>query len=112
MSDEDFDVEHFRVEVAQRHDHVRVSPVGEVDMSTADEVRAEVDRVREAGFTSVVLDLRSTLFMDSTGLRLVLDLDTAARDGGWELAIVPGPRSVQRVFEVTRAVDRLRFVEP
>jgi len=48
-----------------------------------------------------VLDLRGLTFMDSTGLRLVIRWHTAARDQGFQFAIVPGPDVVQRVFRLT-----------
>ena len=43
--------------------------------------------------------------MDSTGLRLVIRWDTAAREDGFEFAIVPGPEVVQRVFRLTGMDD-------
>ena len=64
---------------SRARDSVRVAPVGELDIATVDKLRAEVDRLRESGFTKLVLDLRGVRFLDSTGLRLVLELDAAAK---------------------------------
>ena len=64
--------EPFRIDVEPERESVRVAPVGELDIATVEKLRAEVDRLREAGFTDLVLDLRGVRFLDSTGLRLVL----------------------------------------
>jgi anti-sigma B factor antagonist len=59
-----------------------------------------------------VLDMRALTFMDSTGLRLVIRWDTAAREEGFEFAIVPGTEVVQRVFRLTGMDEHLRIAEP
>ena len=50
--------EPFRIDVEPERDSVRVAPVGELDIATVEKLRAEVDRLRESGFTDLVLDLR------------------------------------------------------
>ena len=39
--------------------------------------------------------------MDSSGLRILLDLRTDAMRDGHHPALQPGPRAVQRIFEPT-----------
>ena len=104
--------EPFRIDVEPTRDSVRVAPVGELDIATVDKLRAEVDRMRDSGFSKLVVDLRGVRFLDSTGLRLVLELDQAATDAGHELQIIRGSDVVQRIFEVTQVSDRLHFVDP
>ena len=58
---------------------MRVAPFGELDIATVDKLQAEVSQLLETGFAKIVLDLRGVRFLDSTGLRLVLELDAAAR---------------------------------
>lgn len=80
---------------------VVVAPVGEIDLATVDELAQALDAAREeAG--SVVLDLREVTFMDSAGLRLVLE---ASRAGG-AFAVVRGPREVQRLFDLVGLDER------
>ena len=67
--------EPFRVDVEPARESVRVAPVGELDIATVDKLQAEVARLLETGFEKIVLDLRGVRFLDSTGLRLVLELD-------------------------------------
>jgi anti-sigma B factor antagonist len=104
--------EPFRIDVEPARDSVRVAPVGELDIATVDKLRAEIARLRESGFADVVLDLRGVRFLDSTGLRLILELDAAARESGQQLRLIRGSAVVQRIFEVTQVSERLHFVEP
>lgn len=105
------DVDQFRVEIAPDRDVVRVSPVGEIDMSTAGELAAEMQELRRSGFACVVLDLRGATFIDSTGLHVILEEHAAAKANGGDFAILPGPPAVQRIFDVTGLEASLPFVD-
>ncbi len=96
----------FRCDVAHDGDVVRITLAGELDLSTA----PEVEPVLRAGVRQRVLDLSRVTFMDSSGLRLILAAHVAARRDGAVLEIVPGPPSVQRVFQICGVEDELRFV--
>jgi anti-sigma B factor antagonist len=104
--------EPFRCEIARDGDTVWVRPQGELDIDTAPELEQELATVRGNGSPRLVLDLRRLTFMDSTGLRLVLRWDAAARDEGFEFAIVPGSEVVQRVIQLTGMEDHLTVTEP
>lgn len=85
---------------------------GELDVSGAELLEHEMERVTtDFEVATVVLDLRGLSFMDSTGLRLMVLADGRARAAGRELALVRGRPDVQRVFEITRMDERLRFVD-
>ena len=72
----------------------------------------ELDRLgAETGLGTVVLDLRGLEFIDSSGLRLVVLADMQAREAGRRFALVRGPETVHRVFEITRMSERLDFVD-
>jgi anti-sigma B factor antagonist len=101
----------FQVDAQAEPRGMRVRPTGEIDLATVGRVRRKIDQCVAGGCELLVLDLRGVTFMDSTGLHLVLDAHAAARREGWELLVVEGPDSVQRVFEVTGLRDRLPFVE-
>ena len=98
-----------RCEVIPQRDEVRVRPVGALDLSTENVLEDQLTELRGAGFRRLVLDLGELSFIDSTGLRLVLRWDAEARKDGFELRLIPGPRTVQRVFELTGTIDRLPF---
>lgn len=91
----------FECDVSRDGDTVRVSPIGELDISTISTVEECVDQALSNGEARLVLDLSGLEFMASTGLRLVLQLVRRAETGELELSVVPGPPPVQRVFELT-----------
>lgn len=101
--------EKFRVENTLDGDVVRVVPRGELDLASADVLQDRIGEVLDAGYRDVVLDLRGLTFMDSTGVRLVLELDALARRDGLDLALIQGPPAVARVFEIASLTQRLPF---
>ena len=60
----------------------------------------------------MTLDLSRLDFIDSTGLRLILDRDAEARRDGFTLALIPGPPAVERIFELTKTRTHLPFINP
>jgi anti-sigma B factor antagonist len=91
---------------------VRVILQGELDLAGAQQMEERMVAIDEEGPARVVIDLGGLAFIDSTGLRLLLQADTRARARGYELFLRPGAPAVQRVFEVTGALDVLRFESP
>jgi len=87
---------------------------GELDMASAPVLHAAVTRIRQKGSAgaSVTLDLSDLIFVDSTGLaEIILTSQLCDRDG-YELSVIPGPRAVQRLFELTGLIDALPFTKP
>ena len=101
----------FRVELAHARGSVRVCPVGELDLATIGQLRAQLDEVMAAGAGDVILDLRETTFLDSTGLHLTVAVDAQATRNGIDFTIIPGPPPVHRVFEAMGLGERLPFVQ-
>src|SRR6058998_3138170 len=87
-----------------------VAPRGEIDLATVDLLRDAVERALQPG-EDVVLDLREVGFMDTSGLRYVLELNDRAEREAFSLRVVRGPRAVQRVFEVSGLERGLPFVD-
>jgi anti-sigma B factor antagonist len=88
---------------------VSISLAGELDLAGKRQLEECLTAAEQEGPARVVVDLERLRFIDSTGLRLLLQADTRARERGYELTLRPGEPSVQRVFEVTGALDVLRF---
>ena len=86
--------------------------VGELDVARASEAYKRLLGLDLRGGTELVLDLRGLTFMDSTGLRLVIRWDTAAREGGFRFSVVPGEEVVQRVFRLTGMDQHLTLADP
>jgi anti-sigma B factor antagonist len=83
---------------------------GEFDISAVAAVQTEFVAVEEERPPRLVVDLRSLDFIDSSGLRFLLDADLRARREGRQLAIIPGPERVHRVFRVALLDKRLEFI--
>jgi anti-sigma B factor antagonist len=102
----------FSCEVHRNDGSGWVRPAGDLDLDTVHRVESALAELRGEGCRSLVLDLRELTFMDSTGLRLVIRWHTAARDEGFEFAVVPGTDVVQRVFRLTGMDAHLMMAEP
>jgi anti-sigma B factor antagonist len=87
-----------------------VSPRGEIDMATIGLLKDAIAAERAQG-DDLVIDLRGVSFMDSSGLRYVLELNRLAEQEGFALRVVRGPVAVQRVFEVSGIQSLLAFVD-
>jgi len=82
---------------------------GELDIASADQLEAMVRRICGKATSEVVLDLRGLTFIDSSGLLAILAAGEICEEHGHEFVLVPGPRNVQRVFELTRLAETLPF---
>lgn len=91
----------FCVDVVPGDGEIVVEATGELDLQSADVLEREVSRLRDDGHDRIVVDLRGVQFIDSTGLRLLIGLHRAAQREGHSLSLVPGPRPVHRIFELT-----------
>jgi anti-anti-sigma factor len=88
-----------------------VAPTGDLDLSGAAPLEAELGRLlAEPGLDAVVLDLRGLAFLDSSGLRVVVVAQLRAREARRRFALVRGTETVHRVFEITRMAERLEWV--
>jgi anti-sigma B factor antagonist len=102
--------EPFRLEERRNGDRTVLAVHGELDLATVDGVRARLDAL-QAERRPVVLDLDGLAFMDSTGIRLVLQAAQDAERVGWDFRVTRGSRPVRRVFEAAAIHDRLPYTE-
>jgi anti-anti-sigma factor len=99
------------IQVEENDGMAIVALSGELDISAVGRVEEELRQAEAKAPQVVVLDLRGLTFMDSSGLRLVLEADMRARREARRFAIVPGPESVHRVFLIALLDKRLEFVD-
>ena len=98
----------FSVTRRRAGDAVVVVPAGEIDLATVDALEAEIGAAAAEPHTEIVLDLRSTTFLDSTAIRLVVQL---ARDLGAAFGVVRGRGEVARVFDLVGLDGRVRMLD-
>ena len=96
------------VEAVEEARLIRVA--GELDASTAKDLRAHVGAARHERAT-LLLDLADVKFIDSSGLRVLLDASRAAADTGWSFFIVRPSSMVQRLIALTGSASELALVE-
>jgi anti-sigma B factor antagonist len=104
------DDEDFRVGRRLEDGVAVVAPEGDIDLRTAPAVRSELEAARGEA-ACVVLDLRLVEFMDSSGIRLLVEAQLAADRDGASFAVVRGPAPVQRLFELAGLDGRLTLVD-
>ncbi|HEY5193907.1 MAG TPA: STAS domain-containing protein [Solirubrobacteraceae bacterium] len=89
------------------------SIVGELDLSTIKVLARHVDTKLGENPTTLTLDLTDLTFMDSTGLRLLIDLHNRSRREGWKLTLIPSKHeAANTVFRLTGADTALPFEGP
>jgi anti-sigma B factor antagonist len=73
---------------------------GEIDMATVGPLNAELLELAAAG-TPLMVDLSGIVFVDSTGLRLLIGVDREMARSGLRLVIRRPSEPVRRLLEVT-----------
>ena len=90
-------------------DHV-IALAGELDLNDAGRFADEILQAERTDAKRIVLDLSELEFIDTSGVRLIIEADARSRENGHRLRIVPGSRAVRRVFEIVGLNDRLAFI--
>jgi anti-anti-sigma factor len=99
-------------ETQEHGDTVTVSLLGDLDISNAASLEAELERLESREPSLLVLDFRNAGFVDSTGLSLILNADARARKAGRRVQIVSGAAGVlERLLKTIGLYDRLDVVQ-
>jgi len=78
-----------------------VSVQGEVDLATAPDLESFIVQALDDGSSAIVLDLEAMSFIDSSGLRALVNVSRAAHSRGISLTLRNVPRHAQRVLDLT-----------
>jgi anti-sigma B factor antagonist len=89
-----------------------IEVAGELDLAGVPVLGYAVRNLKLTTAGHAVLDLRDLTFIDAAGLNAVVDLYAECLGIPTALTIIPGPRNVQRLFELTRLDRLLPFSEP
>ncbi len=97
-------------EIAPTESEVILALSGELDMSTIDALAGHVDTHLQRPVQFLTLDLQDLAFMDSTGLRLLIELNERAQHENWRLKLIaPRHEAALRVLQITGADTALPF---
>src|SRR5205823_4523124 len=95
------------VDLAMRHGIPVLQLVGELDARSTGEVKAALEGIRARSFPRVLLDMEHVTYVDSAGLRTVLEAVKAFATAGRRLELLaPGP-AVQHILRITRVADQV-----
>ena len=90
-----------QVAVSGAEPEYEVRLLGELDMSTAPQLRDELLRLVSGGATMVTVDLSELAFVDSTGLSVLITGLKRLRQQGGEMALRSPTPGTRRVLEIT-----------
>ena len=99
------------IEEIEAGEHRTLRLAGELDMTSAATLEAAVSRACSGSARSITLDLSGLSFIDSSGLAVIIHTSGLCSNRGCAFQLVPGPRAVQRLFELTGLDGVLPFVE-
>jgi anti-sigma B factor antagonist len=95
----------FRVTMTGTADRAEVSLEGELDLSTAPQLRERLVALAEQDETDIVLDLTRLNFVDSTGLSVLVMAFNRSRAAGGSITLRNPSASVLRILEITGLVS-------
>lgn len=99
-----------RVSVRERGGTTVVEVAGELDVSTAGELReAFVESIPETEPCNLCLDIRNLTFLSSVGIGLIVSACKRVRAQGGSFSAVCGQSSARRVLEISGLPDYLQL---
>lgn len=98
--------EDFTIRESRSDDVAVLALRGDLDLASADSVTARLHRHRDAG-QPVILDLDALEFIDSSGLRVILQAVEDSRREGWSFRVTEGSAPVRRLLEAAGLTGRL-----
>jgi anti-sigma B factor antagonist len=102
----------FSIQEQVDEDRYTLVLAGELDLASAPTLEAATKRLCAEGASEIVLDLGGLAFIDSTGLRTILSSMSLCEEHLCNFWLIPGPKAIQRLFELAGLLERLPFREP
>lgn len=98
------------VGVYEEADATVVAVAGELDILTAPRLAGRLDEVIRRTAADIVVDLRDTAFIDSSGLHILLNTVRRMTRQSRGFAVICGPGPVRRLIERARLIETLGVV--
>jgi anti-sigma B factor antagonist len=90
----------------------QVRPVGEIDMQTWESFAAELDTALASGAPYIELCFDNVTFLDSSGIRVIVECANNAKDNGVEIHVSGASGEVQRVLEISGILGSIVYETP
>jgi anti-anti-sigma factor len=101
----------FQLHVNPRGKTALMQVAGEFDLSAKKKFEAALAEVASTKPDEVILDLRDVSFIDSTGLRMILEAWNQSRRAGFDFAVLQASGQVERIFRETGLDQALPIIE-
>ncbi|MDP9188800.1 MAG: STAS domain-containing protein [Actinomycetota bacterium] len=88
-----------------------VSVSGELDFATSGCFDEELQKARRTDAPRIILDLCALQFIDSAGLRVLVQAEIASREESQGLFLTRGAHQVERMLEITGVRKKFRFLD-
>lgn len=99
------------MDIDREGDVYTVCPFGELDLATVEELERELLRAEASDADAIVVDLSGLSFMDSSGVRMLLEASARSRADACRLSLLRGVAAVERVLQISGVQDKLPFAD-
>ena len=107
-----FDGQPFEIRKEPTGSSLTMRLYGELDLGCRERFDSEIAGIGRNGVREIVFDLAGLTFIDSSGIRMLLDTRKAADQDGLDLIVVlPQNGQVRKVLELTGIADVLSPVD-
>jgi anti-sigma B factor antagonist len=107
-------IEHGALSIRTERDPAQVCVVefyGELDLAGIEVAADELRRCEQTDAEEIIVDLSGLDFIDSSGLRILLETYQSERQNGNRLLFLRGSEPVERVMHLTRLDEVLPFAD-
>lgn len=101
----------FSVVTGRHGSESRIVVRGELDIATVEVLERDLRAAEQTDADSIVLDLSGLSFIDSTGLKLLLDANERSA-GADRLRIIAGAPALERLLDIVGLRERLPLIAP
>lgn len=98
-----------RIETRLEHGHTVVTPYGEIDLSTVETFREELNELIIQGRVHLLVDFDETTFLDSLAVGALIGARRKAQAFNGSVGIVCNRQRLLKLFRVTQ-LDRIFFI--
>lgn len=99
------------IDVGSDQAGITVTVSGEIDIAGIGRLEQARATALAQGPGRLLIDLRRVEFIDSSGLKFLLDTDRLSRSAGWELQLLRPAESARKALVLTGADKHLPFVD-